>query len=323
MSHINQFNSRDYVPSSAHDAVNQSYTFYATDPSLHERTLTDDMSVELEGDSRVTTRARWVPLTVLALLSVFTINKYYPNVFKSTPQHMSYYVEPVIEPSPVFVAFDLSGHGLATVDKDQSKVFLDVHNQGMKHKIGWLGSDTGLLFHDANNNQRMDGMSELITLDYDQAQDAKGFHMLRKFDGNRDGRIDRLDREFSDLYIWKDHAIDGIFETHEAHKLWDIGITGLQLNAIPYNPPMGRTIATQAKLLSKGRYAHDPNRVKGHVRDASGGDMFMVSFATDLTRYKTADGVIVTAAIPEKAQPVVRFAQNIAAPKLLGAKVSK
>jgi len=193
----------------------------------------------------------------------------------------------------------------------------------MKHNMGWLGSDTGLLFHDANNNRQMDGMSELVTMDYERAQSATDFHMLRKFDGNKDGRIDRLDRQFSNLYIWKDYGTDGIFETHEAHKLWDIGITGLQLNAIPYNPPMGRTIATQAKLLSKGRYAHDPNKVKGHVRDASGGHMFMISFETDLARYKTADGALVTAALPEKPQPVVRFAQNIAAPKLRGAKVSK
>ena len=312
MSHINQFNIRDYVPRSTHDANNQTFTFYAADPILNDPSLQDDVSAEMQDESRVNSRTRWAGLTLLAVLSVFTVHKFYPDSFKSTPQLMSYYVEPVVQPSPAFVAFDLSGHGLATVDKDQSKVFLDVHNQGMKHKIGWLGSDTGLLFHDANNNQRMDGMSELITLDYDQAQDVKGFHMLRKFDGNKDGRVDRLDKEFSDLYIWKDHAVDGIFETHEAHKLWELGITGLQLKASHYDDADEKTSASQAKLLSKGRYAHDPNRVKGHLRDTSGGDMFMVSFATDLTRYKTADGAIVTAALPEKVQ-TIKLAQNLIA----------
>ena len=161
----------------------------------------------------------------------------------------------------------------------------------------------------------MDGFSELVTFEYGRAKIAKSFEMLRKFDSNHDGVITRKDTDFPNLMLWRDRGIDGKYEPNEGSSLSELGITSLVLRATQFETSEGRTLDTKTKLIRKGRYVHDVDRVSKPIRDMAGGRIYMTSFETDMTQYKTADGKLVKQPLPDMntgqtVNPSIQIAQT-------------
>jgi hypothetical protein len=212
-------------------------------------------------------------------------------------------VELVPERTPAFITFDLKNDGLVTIGQDQSKVFLNIHNDGKAHKIGWVGPGEGLLFFDDNQNGFMDGLHELVSLKYPLALQAKKFHMLKKFDNNKDHRITHLDEDFSKLMIWRDLNIDGKYTRDEGDSLDQLGITSILLRARKLG---GReALLTQnnnTQLIKKGAYTHDANRALKPVGDMAGGNIYMTSFEVSLTNYRVTEDQLSVEIISENSE---------------------
>ncbi len=59
------------------------------------------------------------------------------------------------------LVIDLDGDGLELISRDQGVLF-DIDGDGVLERVGWVGPDDGFLAVDANNNGRIDGVSELF-----------------------------------------------------------------------------------------------------------------------------------------------------------------
>ena len=304
---ITRSNIRDYIPASADYAAYQGKTFKTEEPE----SLFDRISLGDDGEFGLDQPVRWA---IIAVLSVYLANKFYHKA-KTPPTAVPQHIETVFDYTPAFVTFDLKSDGLVTISQPTSKVFMDVHNHGKKYNIGWVGPGEGILFHDANQNKHMDGFSELVTFEYGRAKIAKSFEMLRKFDSNHDGVITRKDTDFPNLMLWRDRGIDGKYEPNEGSSLSELGITSLVLRATQFETSEGRTLDTKTKLIRKGRYVHDVDRVSKPIRDMAGGRIYMTSFETDMTQYKTADGKLVKQPLPDMntgqtVNPSIQIAQT-------------
>ncbi|MCP1201136.1 calcium-binding protein, partial [Notoacmeibacter sp. MSK16QG-6] len=128
---------------------------------------------------------------------------------------------PPIPPLDPFVV-DLDGDGIELISVDASSAHFDFMNDGFAERTGWLNSDDGFLFADANGNGLADGIDELFG---SATQD--GFAELTTVDDNQDGKIDASDAIFSSLRIWQDLNGDGVATTDEISTLLDHGIVSI------------------------------------------------------------------------------------------------
>lgn len=222
------------------------------------------------------------------------------------PKRISY--PKIIKRSPAYVTLDLKGSGLWTVGQYQSKAYLNIHDKEKKHRTGWLGSGAGFLIHDRNRNKRLDGLNEVVQMDLAQAQRSRNFYMLKKFDDNGDGFIDKRDREFSHFMVWQDYGKDGIYESNEGKTLSELGITRLNLSASAFKDSdgveqlKGRMVASKALLVRQGTFTRDEKRSRPLI-DRTEGKLFMTSFEIDVSRYKAENGEIIIDKPETEAKP--------------------
>lgn len=116
----------------------------------------------------------------------------------------TYPVDPLI--------FDLNGNGIDTVSVKKG-VHFDFDKNGFAEKIGWVGSDDGLLVRDLDGNGKIDSgrelMGDLTELSDDRVA-SSGFEALAYFDANGDGKIDVEDDIYRELQIWQDKNQNGV-----------------------------------------------------------------------------------------------------------------
>ena len=291
----------DVIPSSADYAAYQGPA-YRPDES---GSVFDRVSEGNDGEYGLGKTARWV---IIILLSVYAGNTLLTKARKAKePKRISY--SKIIKRSPAYVTLDLKGSGLWTVGQYQSKAYLNIHDKEKKHRTGWLGSGAGFLFHDRNRNKRLDGLEEVVQMDLEQAQRSSNFYMLKKFDDNGDGFIDKRDREFSQFMVWQDYGKDGIYESNEGKTLSELGIARLNLSASAFKNAdgaeqlKGRVIASKALLIRQGTFTRDETRTQRSLIDGTEGKLFMTSFEIDVSRYKAENGEIIIDKPETEAKP--------------------
>jgi hypothetical protein len=123
------------------------------------------------------------------------------------------------------LAFDLDGDGLELVSVANSSARFDFNNDGVREKTGWLSGDDGFLFRDANNDGKVNGLSELFGNDA-----VDGYTALSAFDGNGDRKITSADSIFSSLKVWRDLNGDGASQAGEIFNLSNFNIASIGLN---------------------------------------------------------------------------------------------
>lgn len=119
---------------------------------------------------------------------------------------------------------------LETVAPNMSNAMFDLQGTGLKHKVGWIAKDTGLLALDLNGNGKIDNGRELFG-DFTKLKSgglaSNGYEALAEYDTNKDGVIDTKDKVFSKLVVWVDGNGDGITQKGELKSLKKIGITAI------------------------------------------------------------------------------------------------
>jgi hypothetical protein len=165
---------------------------------------------------------------------------------------------PFWQSSPLVL--DLAGDGIETTSVARGVRF-DLAGAGPLTTAWLSGRDDALLALDRNGNGRIDDGSELFGNVAGGRPRADGFQALAELDarslgGNEDGVIDRHDRMFSALRLWRDANRDGVAQPRELRALARAGVAAIGL-AAKLNP-----------------LAVDPNgndlRLEGHFLRASG-----------------------------------------------------
>lgn len=123
------------------------------------------------------------------------------------------------------IVLDLNGNGFdLTSHRDGAR--FDILGNGRMQTTAFVTGGDAFLAIDRNGNGVIDSGKELFG---DQNGAANGFEELHKLDSNGDGVIDKRDRDFDKLLLWRDNG-NGITEPGELISLRDAGIAAIDLN---------------------------------------------------------------------------------------------
>jgi hypothetical protein len=129
------------------------------------------------------------------------------------------------------VVMDLEGNGKIDLTSVAQGVQFDIDGDGKQEQVAWTqakGEQTdGWLTLDRNSNGKIDNGKELFGNQHGQ---ANGYQELRKFDTNRDGRIDSKDAVYKKLKVWKDKNHDGISQANEMVSLVQGNVKSINLD---------------------------------------------------------------------------------------------
>lgn len=100
-------------------------------------------------------------------------------------------------------------------------------------QISWLNSDQYMFLVKPNKKGRVEGVDEMFgdnTKGPDADFAANGFLALAKFDENGDGLINKKDRAYRSLRLWKDKNFDGVGTPDELFTLERMSVKTIDLN---------------------------------------------------------------------------------------------
>lgn len=201
-----------------------------TDPELSiQKRLIEELFLDKKDEDTVTISAEALEL----------YRKYYANmVYEDGGERLEIQYERVeylkVEQSEVQIqeaeplVVDLNGNGIELTDVRKGKgVEFDITGDGVKEQVSWVSPNDGMLVYDRNGNGVIDSGKELFG---DQHGAANGFEELAKFDGDRNGTIDRKDNIYQELKIWQDLNQNGYSEIKELKSIEEYGIESIDLN---------------------------------------------------------------------------------------------
>jgi hypothetical protein len=131
--------------------------------------------------------------------------------------------KPVNLPTTLLV-IDLDGNGIEGISYRDGHTYFDMDGDGVKEKTSWLTEGDGFLVLDANLNDRVDNLAEML-VGATQTRHAA----LSKYDSNGDGKITAADEVWGKLSVWEDRDSDGSADDGELKRLNLSGITALDL----------------------------------------------------------------------------------------------
>ena len=167
-----------------------------------------------------------------------------------------------IKVDPLLV--DLDGDGIETTDTSNGIIF-DHANDGFAESSAWVGKDDGMLVIDKNNDGIINNGTELLGDSYiktDGTQATSGFDALSDFDSNEDGIINKQDKNFSQLKVYKG---DGTLLTLEEAGIVAINLTSTETNIKDENENIQHSTGTFVKSDGSegiiGDYLLDNNKM--------------------------------------------------------------
>ncbi len=124
------------------------------------------------------------------------------------------------------LVIDLDGDGIEISSLEDGITF-DIEGSGKKVLTQFAVGGDAVLAIDKNGNGRIDNGKELFG---DQNGSANGFEELKKYDENKDGKIDIQDSIFNQILLWLDKNKDGVSSKGEVKTLSQMDIQSLNLN---------------------------------------------------------------------------------------------
>lgn len=126
------------------------------------------------------------------------------------------------------IAIDLDGDGIELRSVVESQIHFRSAD-GKVERVGWVGSDDGILALDRNGNGEIEGLSEISFID-DMPGAVTDLEGLAAFDTNGDRVFDAADARWSEFRIWQDRNQDGVSSANELSGLREVGIVGIELD---------------------------------------------------------------------------------------------
>jgi len=123
------------------------------------------------------------------------------------------------------ITFDLNGNGIELTSYRNGAQF-DITGKGQAATTAFVTGGDAFLAIDRNGNGAIDSGKELFG---DQNGAKNGYEELAKLDSNLDGLLNKLDKDFSKLVLFKDNG-NGRTEPGELVSLAQAGIVELSLN---------------------------------------------------------------------------------------------
>jgi len=159
------------------------------------------------------------------------------------------------------IVIDLNKDGLHLTQLNPALNF-DHDSNGFKEATGWISNDDAFLTYDKNGNGIIDDGSEM----FGETNAANGFEALKKFDDNKDGKIDENDAIWQKLSLWRDINSDAKTDEGELISIKDTDIKSIDLN---YNnthiESNGNTIKQVSKVEFKDGSSTTANDVNFEV----------------------------------------------------------
>ncbi len=122
------------------------------------------------------------------------------------------------------ITFDLDGDGIELTHYAAGALF-DITGSGQKVRTAFVTGGDAFLAIDRDGDGKITSGKELFG---DQNGAVNGYEELRKLDSNNDGVINRLDKDFGKLVLFKDNG-NGISEAGELIGLSEAGIQEISL----------------------------------------------------------------------------------------------
>lgn len=122
------------------------------------------------------------------------------------------------------ITFDLDGDGIELTHYAAGAQF-DITGSGQKVRTAFVTGGDAFLAIDRNGDGKITSGKELFG---DQNGAPNGYEELRKLDSNNDGVINRLDKDFGKLVLFRDNG-NGISEAGELIGLSEAGISEINL----------------------------------------------------------------------------------------------
>jgi hypothetical protein len=123
------------------------------------------------------------------------------------------------------ITLDLNGNGI-DLSSYRAGARFDITGKGKIATTAFVKGGDAFLAVDRNGNGIVDSGKELFG---DQNGAKNGYEELAKLDSNRDGLINKLDKDFAKLLLFKDNG-NGKTEPGELVSLAEAGIAELSLN---------------------------------------------------------------------------------------------
>lgn len=131
---------------------------------------------------------------------------------------------------------------ISTIALEDSNAYFNISGDQREERVGWIKPEDALLVYDKNENNQIDGFSEVFG-----NENISGFDELRYIaDSNNDGKIDRQDELYSKLQTWHDYNGDGKLDEGELKSLKEEGVSSINLDVFSTNIELNGNILTEA-----------------------------------------------------------------------------
>ena len=138
----------------------------------------------------------------------------------------------------------------------------DHNSNDFKEATGWISNDDAFLTYDKNGNGIIDDGSDM----FGETNAANGFEALKKFDDNKDGKIDENDVIWQKLSLWRDINSDAKTDEGELISIKDTDIKSIDLNySNTHIASNGNTIEQVSKVEFKDGSSTTANDVNFEV----------------------------------------------------------
>ena len=191
---------------------------------------------------------------------------------------------------------DLNTHGrigikVVSYHDENGGKWLDINGDGIANNVSWIApnSDTGALFYDENNNNKMDGFQELFTdgkLMNNGEISKNGFDYAKNFDTDGNLILDENDEKFSQIKVLTIDE-DG---NEIVQSLTEASVKSLNLNYDEFGLDRQHNyphVNDENLVLQEGTYVRADGRM-GQLSD--------VNFTYDTINTKYVDAIELTTA---------------------------
>ncbi|MEI8347090.1 MAG: hypothetical protein WCG27_06465, partial [Pseudomonadota bacterium] len=150
--------------------------------------------------------------------------------------------------SPIII--DIGGKGVRLSRDGKLSIWFDINGDGKKERIDWIHPDfltqNALLVRPGAKI----GEGSIANL-FGARLSENGFEELKAFDTNKDGKIDKKDKAYSQLRLWFDKNRNGVIDEGELMALKEAGVKSISLK---YLKPLDSTKGAAGKVLTSKYY---------------------------------------------------------------------